>query len=373
MNDDEGNDQGKDTVDLMSESAVERLTKDLAKAARTLTEKQARFLVDVYYAMQDGRKRADNMVAALVKSEEPNSVLDWFAAQNQRLEDQVRRALDQYSNASELGQWARSIVGIGPVIAAGLLAHIDIRRAPTAGAIWRYAGLDPTQHWLGRAAAKTRCDELKASGVSVEDAITTMAAEMGSKLETLTSFATEGGKSKPTWVSLAAASARCPWNARLKVLCWKIGESFVKTQNHEDGYYGHVFENRKAMEVSNNLCGVYAGRAAVDAKRVGKNTDAFEWYNGCLTAEAATQIIMADSAVREGLVKKLAGKPGSGVPMLPPGHIHARAKRYAVKLFLSHYHDKAYRLCFGRAPPLPYPLQNPALSKIHSHYIAPPA
>ncbi|MHB8069867.1 MAG: hypothetical protein ACYDIC_18395, partial [Desulfobaccales bacterium] len=52
---------------------------------------------------------------------------------------------------------------------------------------------------------------------------------------------------------------------------------------------------------------------------------------------------------------------------LPPGHIHARAKRYAVKIFLSHYHARAYELEFGEKPPAPYPLAIMG----HAHYIGP--
>src|SRR6185436_14373220 len=104
------------------------------------------------------------------------------------LEKQVMRALAAFSSNHPVGKWAESIVGIGPVLSAGLLAHINVRKCgcqvyrdmkpipihdcpglATAGHIWRYAGYDPTVTW-----------------------------EKGQKR---------------------------PWNARLKVICWKIGES----------------------------------------------------------------------------------------------------------------------------------------------------
>jgi hypothetical protein len=44
---------------------IERLTKDLKEAAITLSDDEARFLVDAYYAMQENRKRTDNQVRAL--------------------------------------------------------------------------------------------------------------------------------------------------------------------------------------------------------------------------------------------------------------------------------------------------------------------
>jgi hypothetical protein len=53
---------------------------------------------------------------------------------------------------------------------------------------------------------------------------------------------------------------------------------------------------------------------------------------------------------------------------LPPAHIHARAKRYAVKLFLAHYQQVAYELHFGKKPPNPYPIEILG----HAHMIDPP-
>ncbi len=56
------------------------------------------------------------------------------------------------------------------------------------------------------------------------------------------------------------------------------------------------------------------------------------------------------------------------VGKLPPAHLHARAKRYAVKLFLAHYHETGYRLRFGEEPPAPYPISHLG----HTHRIPVP-
>jgi hypothetical protein len=47
-----------------------------------------------------------------------------------------------------------------------------------------------------------------------------------------------------------------------------------------------------------------------------------------------------------------------------------RAKRYAVKLFLSHLHYVMHEHHYGVAPNLPYILT--AQSSVHTHFIAPP-
>lgn len=247
--------------------SVVRLAKDLREAAKTLSDDEARFLVDAYYAMQKDRIRADNQVRALSESAEPNAVLAWLGQQSATLEGQIKSALGKYSQASVVGRWAESICGIGPVLSAGLLAHIDIVQAPTVGHIWRFAGLDPTVSWEKK--------------------------------------------------------TKRPWNASLKTLCWKIGESFVKVSGNEADVYGKIWQERKALEIERNEAGAFAEQAAraLAAKRFRDDTSAKKSYES--------------------------GK-------LPAGHIHARAKRYAVKLFLAHWHAVAYRSHFGTDAPKPY-------------------
>jgi hypothetical protein len=213
----------------MSETAqlldpVARLTRDLRNAARTLSTDEARFLVDAYYAMQRDRIRAGHQERTLSESGEPHDVMTWLAGQRETLELQIRRALDAYSGAQPAGVWARSIVGIGPVIAAGLLCHIDIKLAPTVGHIWRFAGLDPTVKW-------------------------------------------DKGKKRP-------------WNGSLKRLCFLIGESFVKVHNNEHDVYGKVYVSRKAYEITKNEAGAFAAQAAASlaAKKFGADTDARKHY-----------------------------------------------------------------------------------------------
>jgi|LSQX01.3.fsa_nt_gb hypothetical protein len=247
---------------------VEKLNRDIKKAGQDLSPEEARYLVDMYYTIQENRKATGNQVFSLGR-DEPGEVLRWFYKQHYELENNIKKVLDSYTSGHEVGKWLKSITGIGPVIAAGLLAHIDITKAPTVGHIWSYAGLNPNQVW-----------------------------EKGQKR---------------------------PWNARLKVLCWKIGESFVKVHNNPKGYYGHIYAERKELEIERNEAGQFADQAAaiLQAKKIGKTTEAYKWYSE--------------------------GK-------LPPAHIHARAKRYAVKLFLSHLHEFWYEQHYGEKPPLPYPI-----------------
>jgi hypothetical protein len=303
---------------------VSRLTRDLRNAATTLSPDEARFLVDAYYAMQRDRIRAEHQERQLAKGDEPHDVMSWLASQRDVLEQQVRRALDAYSGSHLVGIWARSIVGIGPVIAAGLLANIDISRAPTVGHIWRYAGLDPT-------------------------------------------------------VKRGEKGVKRSWNGSLKRLCFLIGESFVKVSNNENDVYGKIFRARKAFEVAKNDQGDYADQAktSLAERNFGEDTDARQWYEGCYPAGTMAKVLLLDADKRAAYLKSVKVKPGKGVQMLPPARIHLRSHRYAVKVFLAHLHHVWYETVFGKAPDKPYVLTEgahlayPELA-VHTHYIAPP-
>lgn len=295
--------------------AIKRLTRDLKNAAKTLGAGEARFLVSSYYTMQEDRIRAAHQVRQLSKSEEPHEVLAWLGSNVDTLESQIKRALEAYALAQPIGQWAMSITGIGPVISAGMIAHVDITKAPTAGHIWRFAGLDPTSVW------------------------------------------NKGEKR--------------PWNAALKTLTWKIGESFVKVSGHEKDVYGKLYIERKLKEIERNESGGNAESAAAsfEKRKFGDDTEAKLWYTGCLTPADAQTIRDTPTEKRLGMAKKLAGEPGSGLAMLAPQHVHARAKRWVVKIFISHFQEAYYFSHYGVLPPRPYILTKEGG---HAHEIVPP-
>lgn len=286
---------------------VSRLNKDLREASKTLTDDEARYLVDLYYTTQQNRIRAAAQMREASDQGEPNGVLQWAFYNFKTTEDGVRSALHLYVKTKRVGEWLLSIHGIGPVIAAGMLAHLQVDPwkcakaskavkaclsdsphgdeckaaiCETAGAFWRFAGLDPSVKWEKK--------------------------------------------------------TRRPWNADLKTLCWKAGQSFMKLRASENDFYGGVYEKRKAYEVERN--------------ESGGNTEA-----------AATQLKEKRFGQNQTRDHLEAGR-------LSPGQIDARARRYAVKLFLSHLHHVMYEDRFGKVPPKPF-----VISQLeHAHYIRPP-
>lgn len=299
-----------------------RLNRDLKNATATLGPREARYLVDSYYQMQHYRISTSNQGRSMGKDEEPHLTLGFFEAQMRTLENQIKSVLDTWTDKNEISAWAKSIVGIGPVIAAGFLAHIDITKAPTVGHIWSYAGLDPTVQW------------------------------------------NKGEKR--------------PWNAGLKVVCWKAGESFVKVSSNPKDVYGKIYKQRKAYEEERNECvlakpagvtvtpypedGPGIGTLVIDGTLVSCFEINGVWYYGG-NAKAAYTVLR-----RKKIGKDTDAYKAYSVGLLPPAHLHSRAKRYAVKLFLSHMHDQWYRIHFNADPPNPYPLAHLG----HSHLIAVP-
>lgn len=255
--------------DYIELEALNKLKRDIKNAGTTLSKEEARYLVDLYYQMQEYRKASDNQVRQLQKEDnkEPHETLAFFANNFRTLERNIKSVLQVYAESKPIGQWMLSICGIGPVISAGLMANIDITKVQTAGQIQAFAGLDPTREWH--------------------------------------------------------KGERRPYNARLKTLCWKIGQCFIKVQNNEEDVYGKIFAIRKAYEIERNEKGELADQAKAKLERfnIKKTTDAYKWYSQ--------------------------GK-------LPPAHINQRASRYAVKIFLSHLFSVWYEMEHKEKPPKPY-------------------
>lgn len=299
-----------------------KMNRDLLKALAAefpggVTDNEARFLVDTYYNIQKSRirnalqsKGLDRDAKKMGNDPEPHEMLDKFAADFAVHEENIKKILGWYVSVHPMAWFFENTLGVGPVLAAGLLAYIDISQCPTVGHIWNFAGLNPGITW-----------------------------DKGQKR---------------------------PWNTALKTITWKIGDSFVKLSGRADSFYSQLYKERKAKEWKKNLAGDYQDEAtrSMDKKKYGKATDQYAWYTGQCSSEKARM------ALEGGNTPTAAGcqVEDGGVPMLSPAHIDARARRYAVKIFLSHLHECWYRQEFNEEPPKPFAI---AILN-HAHYMAPP-
>lgn len=335
---------------------------ELAEAGQH-SQEQARAVVGLYYSIQKLRIGASNKLHAdrtrvdfLPKdkgTKEP-AAIPILKAQLERVEGEAERYLKRYAEASQLGRWVMSIPGIGHVLAASLLAEIDFHtcccrqyigihrkdrpkhNCPgllTAGAIWRFAGqLPPEEQQWGKGEIR-------------------------------------------------------PYNKRLKTTCWKIGDQFRRLSVNEktdEQIEKQLLDEakKKKIHLNGDLQEKVGSKKAKRAKRL-QNQQAEEYLyvrlyqmrkkqeemkneRGDFAAQAAMHLENAKQRrVPVAKSQREAWEQGK----LPKGGLDLRAARYAVRIFLSHYHHVGRSIYFGEETvPVPFVMAH----KGHTHYIPPP-
>jgi hypothetical protein len=305
---------------------VSKMPLGLSATAKTMSVEQAKCLVINYYSLQDYRKAANNQLRSIpAENSQMHGVLQWLAQQTEILEMEIKKALEKWTNEQPIAQWSKSIVGIGPVISAGLLAYLRVyEQRPLLNEKKKMVFDANKQPVLEEIIRHTAGSFLSFSGIA------------------------------PGVVWLKGEKR--PWNADMKLLQWKIGEAFVKTCNNPDNIYGRLYKKEKAIDTRNNYSGKYQNQCIekLTKYKIKKNTDAYKWYAGCFPAEIWSGWEDLETDDRMARMKEMDMGEGNGLRMLPPAHIHARAKRYAVSIFLSHYHHVCYWLTLNQHPPKPF-------------------
>lgn len=249
---------------LITETRSELLTKIIRTLE--LQTHEISDIVELYYDAQALRIAHANKE----RTEAPSELVEWLDMWMHAGEQVITGKLKGWilgPSAPPEAKWAYDQIGIGPIIAAGLAAHLDMEKAGTVSAVWKFAGQAPG-------------------------------------------------------FDRRVKGTKLPYNARLKTLCWKLGESFVKVSGKEGATYGKLYAQFKAEEISRNE----TGRYAETAKR-----------------ELENKKFKTDNATKKRLLE---GK-------LSDAHLHARACRRTVKVFLSHYWVKG-REARGLAVTDPY-------------------
>ena len=333
------------------------ISKDVKESVVGITRDEVRFLVDSYYQRQEVRKATDNQVRSLIQGYDSDgsdetevkvpSALEWLAANQRNEEAQIKKMLETYAESDPVGRWLMAIIGIGPVISAGLIAYFDIDKCTHFNQFHSYAGLnDNNNPWLGTEKAKKEVSEwLKEhpdeNPKNLSDTIVIdICAKYHRTYESSIKQAydqkkLDKGKKVITKASVEAWLAKPPYNTKLKTLCWKIGGSFMKMSNKEGSLYGKLYKQRLVYEQGKNERGEYAKEAAKK---------------------------LATCNIKDKKTRKIyeSGK-------LPDGHILARAKRATVKIFIAHLFEAMYWNKYHETPPTAYAIQYLG----HTDYIAP--
>jgi len=301
---------------------------------------EARALVDLYYSLQELRKSVANQIGAIERGADTgvtHEASDYLLEQAKAMEQNAQLFLETAASRHPMWPWFVAVHGIGPVLSAGLIAHLGARAVPvTVGHWWRHAGLDPSQKWLG---ANELAREWDSVDGDVYERVRAVSLRVGRDPETVirdatTNFKTGESTGELTKAKALKSLARIPFNRPLKTLLWKVVDQFVKLGERSEAYkYAKWYRARKALEVERNLRGDRAAQAAAVLER------------------------------RTGHAQRATYAKG----LLPDSHVDAMARRATAKLFLSHLHELWYQVEHGAKPPAPF---SNAIQR-HAHYIAP--
>lgn len=174
--------------------------------AKNLSNNEVRLVIANYYMEQEARKRADMQLRHL-GDKMPNPLLNLTANAHAEWERFQAKALEEYASSHPVGKWMLDQCGIGPVIAAGILAYCGGGTIPeTVGHWWAFAGMNPERKW------------------------------------------NKGEKR--------------PYNAGLKQIMFHLGECIKRTSNLPDSVYGPLYREQKAKLEARNERGGFADKAA---------------------------------------------------------------------------------------------------------------
>jgi hypothetical protein len=130
---------------------------DAKQAAKVMGNREAQYLLDMYLFML---KRRVAITSKINKSGIDSRALNFLLNEIEIREKNAKVLLDTYSDNHPIGAKMKEVKGIGPVISAGILAHVDMNRAPSYGHILSYGGFNPHMVW-GKGEKRPFCAEFR--------------------------------------------------------------------------------------------------------------------------------------------------------------------------------------------------------------------
>lgn len=336
----------EDINDIIGFIEIEKISRKLKETAKSLTPNEARYLTDAKIQIQNFRIRIQNQLRACKQEYDEdnvvnNNILEWLFNSIFTIEKEIIKALDIYTSASKAGRWIKSNLGIGPVLAAGLLANFDVTKCTYAGQFWSYAGLnDNNIEWLGASKSSDIVDSVIGKSRKItEENLQEIAKLTGRSYTKIHDMAYDEKKGKYDKKSLKNNLAKLPYNAQLKSLCYLIGGQFMRLKHNNKSLYAKLFFDRLAYETKKNDEGKNKDYADMMLKKYkyDKNKDTYK-------------------SLEQGKLSK--------------AHLVARARRYTVKIFISHLFEALYYFEYNKKAPEPYIFSHGDKGS-HYDYIAP--
>lgn len=143
----------------MTQAEVEgfaKISKDIKKDVVNLSLVDMRNLVDIYYQIQKVRIATGNQISAIKRGTDgegydPNSALVWTNQNMAFTEKQLQDMMLAFVKSQSVGRWMLKVKGIGPVLAAALLANLDVTKCEHFNQFQSFCGLnDNNNPWYGK-------------------------------------------------------------------------------------------------------------------------------------------------------------------------------------------------------------------------------
>ena len=292
-------------------------TKDIRAAALDMSNKEAEYLLRDFFKLLGVQLSTSGHVYILKKQNLDGPAAKYISLEAKAIRRHIIELLDIWTENFPTARWVKSIRGFGPIIAAGMTILVDIDKAPKISSLYRWAGLTPNSRRLSMKEAYKLIEEVSdALGDELtEEHLKWLARKLNKKEESFIKAA--GGRNKePSWELLLRALQWPEYNLLLKKVCNAIGDQVIKHKN----LYHDLFHIRLAYERDKNNKGALKN----EAKRY------------------LARYSSAPSCYHEGY--------------LTDAHLRARAKRWAVKVFLAHYYMVCYYMKYKETPPDIYSL-----------------
>ena len=200
-----------------------------------------RNLVDIYYDFQGQRIQTQLRIGAsertntLTKEELSIYGIQTIMENAAIFEKDIEKLIvSQLKNHALWTQYLSKIQGIGPLIAAGLIAYIDdISKFKHVSSLWQYSGYGMNRY----------CNECK-KPTYVEVEYET--GKKAKKLHPIEKCPVCNNDTVPV-LQRRTPGYQSNWNDKLKVLAWKASNSFVK-QSAEKSKYRQLYDIIKKSE-----------------------------------------------------------------------------------------------------------------------------
>jgi len=237
------------------------------KQSAIKTLEGAKLLVSTYYSLQKERVQTSLRIGALEREniapeKELKFLHDFMDEKLKSAEDEIKKEMARFNQTVPIfNHFLDNVKGIGPIISAGLIASIGTESPNYGKGIERFATISKLWAYAGQHTVKVSSDDGKKWFPSEHDARefhrkhvqwyvekSVKKLDIEKEITKRLKYSCWGDIETDTVIAKRKAGQTANWNAFLKTLCWKIGESFIKA----GGYYRGVYDEARARDEIQN-------------------------------------------------------------------------------------------------------------------------